>query len=270
LEDRCLLSGDVILHWNEILLQSLSSQPLLQPLVTRNMALVHVAMFNAVNAIDRSYTPYDPPGPESLADIPASRGASLEAAAAQAAHDTLFALYPDPARRAVFDQALADDLAGIPPGRARQGIAIGQEAAQQMLALRSDDGASASVPYTPPNNDPGQWQRTLPDNSPAAGAHIAAITPFTLDSSSQFRPPPHPELSSPEYAADSRGPGAGGPDAEIRDRTATAWRTAPPKTRWPCSGGRRCPTSRSGTASPRTWPRPRRPHSWRTLACSPT
>jgi hypothetical protein len=68
-------------------------------------------VFDAVNAIDRSYAPY-------FASVHASRGASQEAAAAQAAHDTLTALYP--ARQAVFNAALAEDLAGIPSGRARQ------------------------------------------------------------------------------------------------------------------------------------------------------
>src|SRR5437867_134862 len=150
LEDRCLLSANVVLHWNEVLLQSLSSQPPRVPLA-RNLALVHVAMFDAVNAIDRSYEPY-------AAHVHASHGASLEAAAAQAAHDTLGALYPS--RQAIFDSALAEDLAGIPPGLASQGIEVGQEVARQILALRSNDGASAVVTYTPPNSDPGQWQPT--------------------------------------------------------------------------------------------------------------
>jgi hypothetical protein len=191
LEDRCLLSGDVVLHWNEILLQSLTSQPPRVPLA-RNLALVHVAMFDAVNAIDRSYEPY-------AAHVHASRGASQEAAAAQAAHDTLAALYP--ARQAVFDAALAEDLADIPPGRARQGIEVGQEVARQILTLRSNDGSSAIVTYTPPNNDPGQWQPTPPDFSPAANVHVPLITPFAVASSSQFRPGPPPALTSPEYAA---------------------------------------------------------------------
>src|SRR5688572_19903471 len=150
LENRCMLAGDVVLHWNEILLQSLPSQPPRVPL-SRNMAMVHLAMFDAVNAIDRSYGSY-------AADVKASRGASLEAAAAQAAHDTLTALYPS--RQAIHDAALAEDLAGIPAGRARQGIAIGKEVARQILELRADDGASDIVTYTPPNNDPGQWQPT--------------------------------------------------------------------------------------------------------------
>ncbi len=191
LEDRCLLSGDLIGRWNELLLQSLPGQPPRVPLV-RNMALVHVAMFDAVNTIDRSYEPY-------FARVHASRGASQEAAAAQAARDTLVALYP--AQQAVFDQALAEDLAGIPRGRARQGIAVGQEVARQILALRSNDGASAIMSYTPPNEDPGQWQPTPPDFSPAGNVHVPFITPFAVASTSQFRPGPPPALTSPAYAA---------------------------------------------------------------------
>src|SRR5262245_46259171 len=141
LENRCLFSGNVVTHWNELLLQSLSSQPPRVPLA-RNIALVHVAMFDAVNAIDRSYEPY-------AAHVKASRGASLEAAAAQAAHDTLAALYPS--RQAIFNDALAADLADIPRGLARQGVEVGQEVARQMLALRAADGSSALVSYTPPN-----------------------------------------------------------------------------------------------------------------------
>src|SRR5262249_31438712 len=162
LEDRCLLSGDVVLHWNEILLQSLAGQPPRVPLA-RNLALVHVAVFDAVNAIDRSYEPY-------AAHVHASHGASPEAAAAKAAHDTLAALYP--AQSATFDAALAQDLQGIPPGRARQGVAVGKEVARQILALRADDGSAAIMTYTPPNTDPGQWQPTPPDFSAAANVHV--------------------------------------------------------------------------------------------------
>jgi hypothetical protein len=191
LEDRRLLSGDVAIHWNEMAVQSLAAQPPRIP-TTRNLALVSVAMFDAVNAIDRSYEPY-------YAQVHASRGASKEAAAAQAAHDTLTALYP--ARAPLYDAALAEDLAGIPTGRARQGIAVGQEVARQILDLRANDGSNAVVTYTPPNNNPGQWQPTPPDFTPAANAHYPLITPFALESTSQFRPGPPPALISPEYAA---------------------------------------------------------------------
>jgi hypothetical protein len=174
------------------------------------MALVHVAMFDAVNAIDRTYEPYH-------ARVPASSGASLEAAAAQAAHDTLVALYPT--LQAVFDEALAGNLVGIAPDQASQGIAIGQEVARQILELRATDGALTPGSYTPPNSDPGQWQPTLPNFAPAAGAHIGAMTPFALDSSEQFRPGAPPTLASAEYAATlNEAKTLGARDAETSDR----------------------------------------------------
>src|SRR5688572_20117213 len=124
LENRRLLSADVVFHWNELLIQSLPLTPAPVPFF-RNIALVQVAVFDAVNAIDRSYEPY-------AADVKASRGASKEAAAAQAAHDTLSALYPG--RRPVFAAELAADLEGIPADRAAQGVAVGAEVARQILA----------------------------------------------------------------------------------------------------------------------------------------
>jgi hypothetical protein len=191
LEARALMAGDVVLHWNEVLLQSLPGPPSPIPL-SRNMAIVHLAMFDAVNAIDRSYEPYH-------ADVHASRGASMEAAAAQAAHDTLSALYP--ARREVYDAELAEDLEGIAPGRARQGVAVGREVAEQILALRANDRASTAASYTPPNTNPGQWQPTPPDFSPAGAANVPGVTPFATTSPAQFRPGPPPALTSAAYAA---------------------------------------------------------------------
>src|SRR5262249_31792184 len=89
---------------------------------------------------------------------------------------------------------------GIAPGRARQGVAIGQDVARQILDLRSNDGASAIMSYTPPHTDPGQWQPTPPDSTPAPNVHVPVITPFPCDSASPLRPPPPPALASPEYA----------------------------------------------------------------------
>jgi len=195
LENRRLLSTDVVFHWNEMLIQSLPSTPAPVPFF-RNIALVQVAVFDAVNAIDRSYEPY-------AADVKASRGASKEAAAAQAAHDTLSALYPS--RQAAFDAALAEDLAGIDPDRARQGVAVGWEVARQILELRASDGAGTPASYTPPNADPGQWQPTDVDSSgkpiPAGSVNVPLVTPFAIESPSQFRPVPSPALTSAEYAA---------------------------------------------------------------------
>jgi hypothetical protein len=215
------MAGDVVLEWNELLLQSLAAQPPRVPL-SRNMALVHVAMFDAVNAIDRSYEPY-------YADVHASRGSSKEAAAAQAAHDTLTALYP--ARQAIYDAALAEDLAGISAGLARQGVDVGKEVARQVLELRANDGATAVATYTPPNNNPGQWQPTPPDFSPAGNVHHQNVTPFAVESSAQFRPGPPPALTSAEYAEDfnevkSLGRASGSTRTAEQTQIGLLWRQA--------------------------------------------
>src|SRR5439155_20202523 len=124
---------------------------------SRALAITEVADYDSVNAIDPSFEPYH-------AHVHASRGASLDAAAAQAAHDTLSALFP--AQASAFDAALAADLAGIPAGRARQGIEVGHDVAQQILTWRSTDGSGATVPYTP-GTAPGDWRPTPPAFLPA-------------------------------------------------------------------------------------------------------
>src|SRR5438094_2387154 len=132
LEDRCLLSAAVVLEWNQLAVHAVG-QARVNPVVgSRALAITQAAVYDAVVAIDRSFEPYH-------AHVHASHGASLEAAAAQAAHDTLAALFP--AQAGTFDSTLAADLAGIPPGRARQGTDVGSEAARQILDWRSTDGS---------------------------------------------------------------------------------------------------------------------------------
>jgi hypothetical protein len=210
LDGRCLPSANPVVDWNEVIVQVMgTNQPPRVPL-SRNLALVHTAMFDAVNAIDRSYEPY-------AADVHASRGASQEAAVAQAAHDTLAALYPT--RVALFDAELAADLAGIDPDRAAQGVAVGREVARQILALRADDGAAANITWTPPNALPGTWQPTAPDFTPATSGHVPFVTPFATSGPEQFRPGPHPAIDSAEYAeAFNYTKVVGARDAETSDR----------------------------------------------------
>lgn len=214
LENRRLLAGDVVLHWNEIIRETMIEQP--PRFAPRDLAVVHAAVFDAVNSIDESYEPY-------AVDVKASRGASKEAAAAQAAHDVLVALYPS--QQAVFDEALAEDLAGIPAGRARQGVAVGEEVARQILELRADDGVNDVETYTPPNDDPGQWQPTPPNFLPAGAVQVGSITPFAIEDNAQFRPDPPPALTSEEYAAAyNEVKEIGGLDSTVRttDQTLTA------------------------------------------------
>jgi hypothetical protein len=196
LEARSLLSGDMVLQWNAVALDAVAADGTGAPAdqagptrASRALAIVQAAVFDAVNSIDGSYTPY-------LIRVKASSGDSIEAAAARAAHDTLVALFPHQADR--FDAALADALAGIPPRRARQGIAVGQAAAAALLAARADDSSDADVPYTP-GTGPGQHRADPlhPDQgflTPGWGQ----VTPFVMDSGSKFHVGV-PELTSQEY-----------------------------------------------------------------------
>src|SRR4051812_43428373 len=191
LDDRCLPSASVVVEWNQLTLDAIRQTGMNTPLASRALAITQAAVYDSVNAIDRSFEPYH-------AHVEASRGASLEAAAAQAAHDALSALFP--ARAGTFDAALAADLKGIPVGRARQGIAVGRDVARQILAWRSTDGSGATVPYTP-GTDPGDWQPTPPALLPALAPQWPNVTPFALSAGSQFRPAAPPALDSAEYAA---------------------------------------------------------------------
>ncbi|HEV3080485.1 MAG TPA: vanadium-dependent haloperoxidase [Gemmataceae bacterium] len=206
LEERCLLSGDVVLEWNALAIEAAKidhglNAPRLQfgpTRVGRVMAIVQGAIFDAVNAIDRSYTPY------LVTDVHASRGASIEAAAAQAGHDTLAALYPY--LKPMFDQALAADLAGIAPGRARQGTAVGQAVAAEILAARANDGSQIDAAGQPVNYTygqlPGEW-RSDPLHPGAAPLtpDWGQVAPFAVQSAAQFESPPPPSITSPAYAA---------------------------------------------------------------------
>src|SRR5262249_20474628 len=191
LEDRCLLSANVVLEWNQLALHAIGQARVSPVVASRALAITQAAVYDAVNAIDGSFTPYH-------AHVHASRGASLEAAAAQAAHDALVALFPSQA--GTFDAALAADLVGIPPGLARQGSEVGRDVAGQILAWRSTDGSSAVVPYTP-GTARGDWQPPPPAFLPALAPQWPYVTPFAMTSGDQFRPAPPPALDSAAYAA---------------------------------------------------------------------
>jgi hypothetical protein len=131
--------------------------------------------------------------------------ASLEAAVATAAHDTLVALFPSQA--ASFDARLEEDLAKIPRYRAhakRNGIALGRRAAAAILSLRANDGAQHAEPrmgedYVPADG-PGVWRQDPISQAPIAlGAYWGEVTPFVLESAQQLRVPPPPALDSAAY-----------------------------------------------------------------------
>jgi hypothetical protein len=185
-----LTSENVILQWNRVLKETIAT-PGQHPATifpVRSFAMMHAAMFDAVNSIDGRYTAY-------LTDVPTTKRASQEAAAAQAAHDVLAALYP--ARTAVFDTELAASLEGIEENRLEQGIRVGQIVAEQLLAVRANDGWSAPAPpYVLPAT-PGNWQ---PAPAPAGFTQFPSVLPFAITSPTQFAPAPPPALTSDEYA----------------------------------------------------------------------
>ena len=165
---------------------------------SRAMAIVHIAVFEAVNAIDGSY--------QSYTNLPRARaGTSMKAAISQAAHDTLVAMYPS--QTATFDSELASDLTKIADGPAKaDGVDLGHRAATSILDMRANDGSQIPEPRVNidfiTSNDPGKWrQDPISKNPLALGAYWGQVTPFVLESSDQFRTPVPPTIDSPEYAA---------------------------------------------------------------------
>jgi hypothetical protein len=151
---------------------------------------MHIAQFDAINSIQRDYTPFH-------TRVAASEGASTKAAAAQAAHDVLVVLLP--ANTAAYDALLAEHLQGIPPGLAAQGVAVGKAAAQKILEWRLSDGFTAVGPAFKPPAIAGLWQET---GVPAGVTHAPAALSFTLKSNTQFLPRRFPEIDTAAYAED--------------------------------------------------------------------
>ncbi len=186
---------------------------------SRAMAIVHIAVFDAVNAIVGGYRGYT--------DIPrARRNTSMEAAVAQAAHDTLVALFP--AQKAACDAQLTDDLGQIRRGiRKTNGIDLGRRAAAAILARRAGDGSDHPEPQFDvdyfPGQDPGVWRMDPISQLPVAlGARWHEVTPFVLPSADHFRVPPPPDLNSPEYTAAYNEAKALGGDGVVTPTSRTA------------------------------------------------
>jgi hypothetical protein len=185
--------ADDVTDWNAIMEATVAAPPTNPFFQARWGAIVQLAVFEAVNAVERDYEPY-------LGTISASPSASPHAAAVAAAYRTLVTLRP--ASAPALDTARAQSLATIPDGPAKvAGIAAGEDAAAAMLLLRANDGWNAVVPYTP-GTDPGDWQPTPPLFAPALLPGWGEVTPFGLESGSQFRLPPPPALHTFRYAKD--------------------------------------------------------------------
>ena len=181
-------TADVVYEWNR-LVQSAAPN-------WKAYAMMHIAMFDAANSVADAYTPF-------RVQVPGSRGASQQVAAAQAAHDIMSALFP--AQQPAFGAALARAQVGIPRGLAEQGKAIGSQVAQEVLKWRQNDGWPATIT---PDADyplppfPGLYLRTPPANSAPTFTFYRNATPFAIISSTQFLPPSPPAVTSARYAQD--------------------------------------------------------------------
>jgi len=183
-----------VVTWNATLL-TIVRTPGAQPKTvhpTRSFAIMHAAIYDAVNAIDKTHEPYL----VRLRDV--SRSASQDAAASSAAHEVLVALYPS--FQATLDNQLKQSLALIPEGPDKtEGITIGKTVADQILAARSSDGSNAQpVPFVF-GNGPGDFQSTPPNFPSPQFTNWSHVTPFALESASQFRLGPPPALTSDAY-----------------------------------------------------------------------
>jgi len=184
-----------VIDWNQTLL-TIVNTPGAQPATiqpTRNFAILHAAIYDAVNAIDRSHDPY-------LIFARAPRDASETAAADAAAHTVLTGLYPG--QQAMLDTTYSAELAKVADGPAKDaGVHLGVQVALDLLAIRAGDGSAVTPPPFVPGTNPGNFRPTPPNFPSAVFTTWGQVTPFVLDNGNQFRPALPPALTSDAYAA---------------------------------------------------------------------
>jgi hypothetical protein len=188
-------NADKVTDWNEIgAIAAVTNAGHSPPASTIDLAYMHIAIYDAVNAIDGRYRPF------AITSTNVPQGASEEAATVSAAYNILLNLLPT--QQAYLDAEYAASLATIPDGQSKDdGIAIGLDVALRFIAQRGCDGRNANIVYTP-GSDPGDWQPTPPAHAPALNPWIAQMQPFAILRASQFRAPDPPALTSQQYAKD--------------------------------------------------------------------
>jgi hypothetical protein len=182
--------ADTVTDWNLHATDALITTARQAPTVsTIHLGMVHGAVYDAVNAIDREYEPY-------LVRLRARSWFSQDAAAATAAYRVLVHLVP--AQKETLDGHYATSLASIPDGLPKQGgIAVGEAAAWAMIAARTGDGRFGPYRF-PEGSAPGEWRPTAGVNDP--NAWVAQVEPFLIKSQSQFRSRGPYDLNSRRYA----------------------------------------------------------------------
>jgi hypothetical protein len=190
---------DVVLDWNATLLNAIQAVETPPPIAAHHQAMVHAAIFDAVNAIEQRYTSYSPNLSASL-NLSATSGASTIAAAAQAAYRILSHFYPT--QQAEFDGQLARSLAEVPDGAAEdRGVLIGNRVADVILVNREADGSGGAQTTYRPGGRPGEYQFTLPNNF-ALLPGWGNVTPFTIPNADRFVPAGPPPFGGASYASE--------------------------------------------------------------------
>jgi hypothetical protein len=194
------LRADELTDWNQYLLEAAIATNTGAIIMSRHAAIVQAAVFDAVNGIERRYSPI-------RVDVPAPNGASRRAAAVQAAYATLVELFPTlksllDERRAASLGAISSEAASEHSESIHRGIRWGQIVADEILLWRSTDGFTPPPPPFLGNTAPGQWRPTPPAFAPGAGVAFATMVPWVITSASQFRPVGPPALTSNRYASD--------------------------------------------------------------------
>ena len=216
-------SADEVLDWNAVTLRAIQRGAVSGALQARAAATVHTAMFDALNGIERRFTPLH-------VTATAPRGASRRAAVVQAAYTTLVSLFP--AQTADFDADLEASLAGIAADAAiensmsiQRGRAWGEEVGNAVFSWRDADGLNPPGPPFTGNTGVGQWRPTPPGFLPMFVPTMGSMTPFVIQSPSDFELPGPPPLGSAEYAAgvnEVQSVGALGSTTRTADQTESA------------------------------------------------
>ena len=191
--------ADAVVDWNANAVQAVLAAvpPRPGPSAVLDMAMVHTAMYDAVEAIDKRFKPYH-------VQIPGASG-NPSAAAAKAVHDILVNRFP--AQAASLDMTYHTYLSGHSLAENDPGVAVGATAAAGIIALRANDGSfpNPDVPFNGDTN-PGDWRPTIsynpgppPSLASMATPWLGAVKPFTLVSPTQFRAEPPPALTSGRY-----------------------------------------------------------------------
>jgi hypothetical protein len=185
--------ADAVVDWNVIASQVITAGARPGPASLLDFAMVHAAIYDAVEAIDGRFKPY-------YVVIPGASG-SPASATAKAAHDVLVNRFP--AQAAALDATYSTYLASNGLADDDPGVLVGQVAAAGIIALRANDG---SYPPNPEvfigGTDPGEWRPTPGTMTPMLVPWFATVTPFTLREPSQFRAPPPLPLDSSQYTAE--------------------------------------------------------------------